>query len=182
MNQVEINKPHQAMLPMVAPQTAVTVLDEVIIEQLQEVLLQFNLQLELVAENHVIPGSYWGDCEAGLIGNNIYARIDTPVHSILHEVSHYICMDDARRAALHRDAGGDYDEENAVCYLQILLADHMIGFDRARMQHDMDVWGYTFRLGSARAWFENEAIDARIWLMEAGLIAADESITWQLRH
>ena len=24
----------------------------------------------------------------------------------------------------------------------------------------MDAWGYTFRLGSARAWFENDADDA----------------------
>ncbi len=174
--------PVQVMLPMVVTQTTVLVLDEVIIEQLQQLLLQFNLQLQLVAEDHIIPGSYWGDCEAGLIGSHIYARLDTPVHSILHEVSHYVCMDDVRRDALYRDAGGDDDEENAVCYLQILLADHVIGLDRGRMQRDMDAWGYTFRLGSARAWFENEALDARTWLMEAGLVSADDSITWQLRR
>jgi hypothetical protein len=50
------------------------------------------------------------------------------------------------------------------------------------MQDEMDAWGYTFRLGSARAWFEGEAFDARVWLMEAKLIGADETPTWQLRH
>ena len=33
---------------------------------------------------------------------------------------------------LDTDAGGDYDEENGVCYLQILLADEIPGFGRAR--------------------------------------------------
>ena len=108
-----------------------------------------------------IPGSYWGESEAGLIGNRIYFRPDTPLHSVLHEACHFICMDDARRAQLERDAGGDYDEENAVCYLQILLADEFAGSDSQRMCSDMDAWGYTFRLGSARAWFERDADDAR---------------------
>ena len=35
---------------------------------------------------------------------------------------------------------------------------------------DMDRWGYTFRLGSARAWFERDAEDARAWLMAQGLL------------
>ena len=78
-----------------------------------------------------IPGSYWGESEAGLIGNRIYFRPDTPLHSVLHEACHFICMDDARRTQLERDAGGDYDEENAVCYLQILLADELAGIGLA---------------------------------------------------
>lgn len=176
------NVPVQAMLPMVPLDGAIVVLDEIIMEQLRELLLHFDLQLELVAEGHAIPGSYWGDSEAGLIGNNLYARADTPVHSILHEASHYVCMDDKRRASLHRDAGGDYDEENAVCYLQILLAEQMIGYNRKHMLQDMDVWGYTFRLGSARLWFEDDAQDSRSWLINAGVIAEDESPTWQLRR
>jgi hypothetical protein len=36
----------------------------------------------------------------------------------------------------------------------------------------MDEWGYTFRLGSAAAWFENDAQDARLWLEQQGLIDA----------
>ena len=36
------------------------------------------------------------------------------------------------------------------------------GIDRAFA--DMDAWGYTFRLGSARAWFERDAEDAAAFL------------------
>jgi hypothetical protein len=116
------------------------------------------------------PGSYWGDSEAGLRGNQLYVRADTPVHSLLHELSHYVCMSPDRRAALDRDAGGDDDEESAVCYLQILLADELPPMGRARMLRDMDGWGYTFRLGSARAWFEGDAADARDWLRRHGIV------------
>jgi len=182
MSSSPLSLPAETLFPIVARQSPVMLLDEIVIEELQTLLARFDIQFELVAEDHAIPGSYWGDTEAGLIGNNLYARIDTPVHSVLHEASHYICMDDVRREALHRDAGGDYDEENAVCYLQILLADFLTGYDRIQMQTDMDAWGYTFRLGSAHAWFESEAFNARMWLMEVGLIGADESPTWQLRH
>jgi hypothetical protein len=119
-----------------------------------------------------IPGSYWGECEAGLIANQLLVRADTPIHSVLHEAAHYICMDEARRRALNRDAGGDDAEECAVCYLQILLADALPGCGRERMWQDMDAWGYSFRLGSARAWFEQDADDARQWLQQRGLLAA----------
>lgn len=128
-----------------------------------------------------IPGSYWGESEAGLMRDQVYWRPDTPVHSILHETCHVICMDSKRRHALDRDAGGDFAEENAACYLQILLADELPGVGRARMWHDMDAWGYTFRLGSAQAWFEHDAADAREWLVTHGLIDARGSVTWRLR-
>jgi hypothetical protein len=117
-----------------------------------------------------IPGSYWGEAEAGLIGNRLVLRPDTPVHSALHEACHYICADAPRRAALHTDAGGDDLEECAVCYLQILLADRLPGYSGARMLADMDAWGYSFRLGSAAAWFERDAADARDWLAQRGLL------------
>jgi hypothetical protein len=35
---------------------------------------------------------------------------------------------------------------------------------------DMDTWGYTFRLGSASAWFEHDADDARAWLQTRNLL------------
>ena len=108
-----------------------------------------------------LPGSYWGESEAGLRGNVLYVRADTPLHSLLHELSHFVCMTPARRAGLDRDAGGDDAEECAVCYLQILLADEIPALGRARMFADMDAWGYSFRFGSARAWFESDAADAR---------------------
>jgi hypothetical protein len=133
-------------------------------KSVRELLDQIGLQLVMVDEDTTIPGSFWGDEEAGLINNQLYARGDTPIHSILHETCHWLCTDEDRRQGLHTNAGGDYDEENAVCYLQILLADRLSGFGRDRCMRDMDTWGYTFRLGSARAWFETDADDARAWL------------------
>src|SRR5262245_52892692 len=85
---------------------------------LGSMLGRFGLTLREVESGDTIPGSYWGDSEAGLLGAQLYARADTPVHSVLHEASHFICMDATRREALDRDAGGTHDEENAVCYLQ----------------------------------------------------------------
>lgn len=146
------------------------------------ILDRYGLELVQLASATEIPGSYWGDSEAGLIGNKLYVRPDTPLHSLLHEACHFICMDDARRGGLHKDAGGDYDEENAVCYLQIVLADHLPRFDRKQMWADMDAWGYTFRLGSARAWFESDALDTREWLVTHGIIDRDGRPTWQCRH
>jgi hypothetical protein len=49
------------------------------------------------------------------------------------------------------------------------------------MQNDMDAWGYTFRLGSARAWFEGDAEDAYAWLQREGIVD-QEGITWRLRN
>ena len=144
-------------------------------------LSNYGLTLTMVTAGNEIPGSYWGDEEAGLIGNEILVRTDTPLHSILHETCHYICMDQARREGLNTDAGGDYDEENAVCYLQILLADHIQQFGRSRMLKDMDRWGYTFRLGSAQAWFERDAEDALAWLLQRNLINQNSKPNWTLR-
>ena len=48
-------------------------------------LERYGLRLGLLAPEEVIPGSYWGESEAGLEGDRLYARLDTPVHSVLHE-------------------------------------------------------------------------------------------------
>ena len=144
-------------------------------------LSRYGLALALVAPSETIPGSFWGDSEAGLRDDQLFARLDTPIHSILHEASHYICMTPERRAGLDTNAGGDDAEESAVCYLQILLADCLPGVGRARLCTDMDEWGYSFRLGSARVWFESDADDARIWLTEQGVIDANGFVTGFLR-
>jgi len=150
-------------------------------EPVASLLSKYGMNLVEVPGDRDIPGSFWGDEEAGLVGNELLARADTPLHSILHETCHYICMDQVRREGLDTNAGGDYDEENAVCYLQILLADQLEGFGRLRMFEDMDRWGYTFRLGSARAWFEKDAEDAREYLRHASLIDDAGHPTFRLR-
>ena len=148
---------------------------------LASLLARFGAKLIAIDAAAEIPGSYWGESEAGLVMDQVYVRPDTPVHSVLHEASHFVCMDAARRAGLNRDAGGNFDEENAVCYLQIVLADELPGMLRQRMWVDMDAWGYTFRLGSARAWFEQDAEDARLWLMDRGILDAQQRLTWRVR-
>ncbi len=139
-------------------------------EALRGLLRPYGLRVELLPDGAAIPGSYWGEPEAGLVGNLLYVREDTPVHSALHEACHYLCMDEARRAGLHTDAGGTDTEENAVCYLQALVAPRLAGYSRQRLFADMDAWGYHFILGSAAAWFEHDADDARQWLEQHGLI------------
>ncbi len=150
-------------------------------QRLHHLLSCYGIQIVPVSGNEAIPGSFFGEREAGLIGHKLYLRDDTPVHSALHEAGHYICMDPERRAALDTDAEGDYDEENGVCFLQIVLAGFIDRLGRARMLRDMDRWGYTFRLGSAKAWFERDADDAREWLIRCGIINSSLEPTWQLR-
>lgn len=135
-------------------------------------LARYDLELQRVAEGEPIPGSYWGGSEAGLIGSTVYARGDTPVHSLLHEAAHLIVLDPGRRAAVHTDATDSIEEENAVCVLQGLLGDALPGVGAARVWADMDAWGYTFRLGSARAYVEQDADDAWAWLRARGLVDA----------
>jgi hypothetical protein len=133
-------------------------------------LERYGLRLERVADGAPIPGSYWGEPEAGLVGNTVHARDDTPVHSLLHEAAHLIVLPVERRAVVHTDASDSIDEENAVCVLQSLLGAAVAGVGGARVLADMDAWGYTFRLGSARAYVEHDADAAWAWLAERGLV------------
>ncbi len=108
------------------------------INDMEHLLKIYQLKFHLIDNNKPISGSFWGDSEAGLIDNKIYVREDTPIHSLLHETCHYICMDDTRRKNLDTNAEGNYDEENAVCYLQILLANDLTEMTSNRMMQDMD--------------------------------------------
>jgi hypothetical protein len=148
---------------------------------LEMLLDRYGLALQLVAPEEIIPGSYWGEREAGLIGAKIFARLDTPLHSVLHESAHFICMTPERRAGLDTDAGGDDAEESAVCYLQLLLSDLLPNVGRERMYGDMDEWGYSFRLGSTASWFAGDAEDARAWLIRHGLTDSRGRITYACR-
>lgn len=137
----------------------------------EALLAHHGLALRRVPDGAPIPGSYWGECEAGIIGSEVFARADTPVHSLLHEAAHLIVLEPGRRATVHTDATDSVEEEDAACVLQVLLADALSGVGRDRVLADMDAWGYTFRLGSARAYFEQDSADAWAFLRERGLLA-----------
>jgi hypothetical protein len=154
---------------------------EINIKHLQSLLNRYGMEITTVDDNEDIPGSFWKESEAGLIGDTLYIRNGTPVHSALHEACHYICMDEQRRSKLDTDAGGTAIEESGVCYLQILLSDHIEEMGIDRMFSDMDEWGYSFRLGSARAWFEKDAGDAFDWLLNNKIITPDGKPVWMVR-
>jgi len=141
-------------------------------DALRALFAEHGLTLRKVADDEAIPGSYWGETEAGLVGSTLYVRDDTPVHSALHEGCHWLCMDTARRQSVHTDANGDQDEEMAVCCLQALLADCIPGYSRAQLFADMDAWGYSFVLGSAAAWFAQDRAESLAWLQSHGMIDA----------
>lgn len=135
-------------------------------------LARHGLRLNHVGAGQAIPGSYWGEPEAGIIASDVYVRDDTPIHSMLHESCHLIVLPEERRAQVHTDATDSVPEEDATCYLQIVLAGQLAGVGSARLMADMDAWGYTYRLGSTQAWFEQDAEDARRWLIERALLPA----------
>lgn len=142
---------------------------------------RFGVELvEVPGSADLIPHTFWGEPEAGIAGMQLYVRADTPIHSILHELCHVVCMSADRRAGLRRNAGGTAIEECAVCYLQILLSDDVPGFGRMRCMADMDAWGYSFREGSTANWFAGDGEFAATWLLEAGLIDSSARPCWVL--
>ncbi len=152
------------------------------INHLQALLVRYGMDIQSVNNNADIPGSFWQPPEAGLIRDSLYIRNDTPVHSALHEACHYICMDQQRRKNLHTDAGGRTAiEEDSVCYLQIVLSNFIPEMKQQRMLSDMDEWGYSFRLGSAKAWFEEDAEDAFEWLLKNKIITVNSKPLWTVR-
>jgi len=159
--------------------TTVLLANEVDMIALSQLYQVHGLALEVIELGQAIPGSHWGESEAGLIEHTLFYRTDTPVHSILHEGGHWLMMNDARRAALHTDAKGSQAEENAVCYLQVIMADLIPTMGRERMFADMDAWGYNFMLGSSRAWFFEDAEDAKATLQER--LATLPQLAQQLR-
>jgi hypothetical protein len=170
---------HQGIAAMAAPTEAapdVLCLRDIAFADAAALLARYGLHLALVDDGAPIPGSYWGEPEAGIVGNTVHARGDTPVHSLLHEAAHLIVLPPERRAAVHTDATDSIEEEDAVCILQALLGAALSGVGRARVLADMDAWGYTFRLGSALAYFEHDADAAWRWLQERGLVDSDRML------
>ena len=165
--------PPQSPATTMPQQQIILTLADIVFDDAAWLLARYGLVLERVADGEPIPGSYWGECEAGIIGNTVYARGDTPVHSLLHETCHLIVLPPERRCSVHTDATDSIEEEDAVCVLQGLLGDVLPGVGRERVFNDMDTWGYTFRLGSARTYVEHDAESAWAWLQMRGLVDAD---------
>lgn len=154
---------------------------DVAIADLAGLLRRHGLELVIEKSDAPITGSFWGEPEAGIVRTTVYARSETPLHSVLHESCHVICMTTERRRRLYRDAGGDDLEEAAVCYLQIVLANRIPEVGEDRLMQDMDAWGYSFRLGSTREWFRGDAEDAREFLVNQGLLTKSGCPTYALR-
>jgi len=168
-----------AIATHVAPTLAsdtVLLLRDIAIADVATLLARYDLHLQLAEDDAPIPGSYWGEPEAGIVGSTVHARADTPVHSLLHEAAHLVVLDPGRRALVHTDATDSIEEEDAVCVLQSLLGDALPGVGAQRVLADMDAWGYTFRLGSARAYVEQDADAAWSWLLARGLVGADRRL------
>ena len=159
----------------------VLVVSDVATDKLTALLDQYGLTLIIQDDGASIRGSFWGESEAGIVGHQVFVRRDTPIHSLLHETCHLVCMDAGRRENLNTDAGGDELEESAVCYLQVILADHIEGVGSARLMQDMDAWGYSFRLSSTRRWWLEDADDARKWLIAQGLLTECNEPVFTLR-
>ena len=151
---------------MAGNEDSILTLADIAFDDAAALLAGFGLELVAVPAEAPIPGSYWGEPEAGIIAQRVYVRPDTPVHSMLHEACHLIVLPPERRAQVHTDATDSIAEEDATCYLQILLAERLPGVGSARLMADMDAWGYSFRLGSAQAWFERDADDVWQWLQQ----------------
>lgn len=150
--------------------TDVLSVGEIRLDDLRVLLTCYRIELVVIASGEPIPASFWGEPEAGIRGDRLYARADTPLHSVLHEAAHMICMSPSRRARLDRNAGSDDEEECAVCYLQIVLADQLPGYGRERCCDDMDRWGYSFREGSVRDWLAGDGAFAKAWLQERRIV------------
>ena len=60
-------------------------------EAVSQLLRRYDVALEWQSAGSPIRGSFWGEPEAGIVGQRIFVRPDTPVHSMLHELCHIIC-------------------------------------------------------------------------------------------
>ena len=71
------------------------------VREIADLLMRYGLEWKLEPDQSDITGSFWGAPEAGIVARSVYVRADTPIHSVLHEVSHIVCMTPDRRAILN---------------------------------------------------------------------------------
>ncbi len=55
---------------------------------------RYNLELIVVDNEEKIPGSFWGDSEAGLVSNKLYARLDTNAEDALNWLKYQLLLTD----------------------------------------------------------------------------------------
>ena len=84
-------------------------------------LARYGLRFERVADGAPIPGSFWGESEAGLISSTVFARDDTPLHSLLHEACHLIVIPPEMSWRGDRKASGLVFDENVKCCMPLLV-------------------------------------------------------------
>ena len=154
---------------------------EIAADAIKALARRYSIAVEYLDAAATIKDSYWGAPEAGISHSGLTLRSDTPVHSLLHELCHIVCMTGQRRVGLVRDAGGDDLEESGVCYLQVVLAGYLRDCGRERLMRDMDAWGYSFRLGSTENWFLHDAEDAIDFLINHRLMTIEGRPTFRLR-
>ena len=87
---------------------------------IKDLLNYYGIQVNYVGTDEDIPHSIWGNPEIGRVCEQLYIRGD---HSILHEASHYVCIQAHQRSLTQVDAKGTAMEENSTCYLQLVLSD-----------------------------------------------------------
>lgn len=65
---------------------------------------------------------------------------------------------------------------------KVLLVCDVQGVGCARLMLDMDAWGYSFRLGNTLEWLQNDAADAKKFLINHALLQEAGSPTFRLRQ
>jgi hypothetical protein len=98
------------MQTAVAASVDVLRLADIGFEAVAVLLARHGRALQRVADGAPSPGSYWGEPEAGVIGANVYARADTPVHSLLHEACHLLVLPPDRVPSVDTDATVSVEE------------------------------------------------------------------------
>src|SRR5690625_8003398 len=85
-------------------------LDELPPGAAENLLQRYGLNLQTVAEGQPIPGTFWGEPEAGIIGGTVAARPDTAGQSLPHEAGHPPARTPVRRP--HIPTGPRRDQPN----------------------------------------------------------------------
>ena len=79
-----------SLSPQTAPRaldSGVTLIADLREAEIRDLLSAYGARLVMMPCGRDIPGSYWGDSEAGLIESDVFVRTDTPAHRKILEES-----------------------------------------------------------------------------------------------